>query len=261
MDLVGPAGVVAQAVDGQRQIGGFRFADRLAVVERFERGQLVGFVFDQVGQFGDQAAAIAGVHFRPGTVLECVAGGFHRQVDVGRIALGHLGDDFFGRWVDGVKRLAAGGRHPLAADEALRLTDLWSVGCLGDRGHGSLPDRVELRMVRQIQWDESRRGQPTWAAPVRYDFKALADTPTSRATRHLCPRNVVRCSQGRSDAYSSPPSAAAAVFSDDESVAFFRSTGPSCCSSKRPSSAPRAFVLSTLPSLSTSITVGIPMTP
>src|SRR5262249_42204635 len=36
VDLVGPAGVVAIAFDGQRQVGGQRIAQRLAVVERFE---------------------------------------------------------------------------------------------------------------------------------------------------------------------------------------------------------------------------------
>ena len=40
VDLVGPAGVVAIALDGQRQVGVQRIAQRLAVVERFEGGQL-----------------------------------------------------------------------------------------------------------------------------------------------------------------------------------------------------------------------------
>jgi hypothetical protein len=73
VNLVGPTGVVAQAIDGQRQVACFRFADRLSVVERFQRGQLAGLLLDQVGQFVDQTATVAGIHFRPGTVLEGVS--------------------------------------------------------------------------------------------------------------------------------------------------------------------------------------------
>ena len=124
MDLVGPAGVVAQAIDRQRQIGGAAVANRLAVVERFQRGQIVDFFFDQIGQAVHQLAAIAGVHLAPGAILERFAGGLHGQIDVGGIPFGHLGNHFFGGRVDRFERLAAFGRLPLAADETLRFANL-----------------------------------------------------------------------------------------------------------------------------------------
>ncbi len=54
-DLVGPAGIVAVAIDRQRQIGGSAVVDRLAVVQRFQRGQFFEILFDQVGQLVSSA--------------------------------------------------------------------------------------------------------------------------------------------------------------------------------------------------------------
>ena len=86
MDLVGPAGVVAEAVDHQRQVGVAALADRLAVVEGLELGQLVDVLLDQVGQLVHQPAAVAGVHLAPGApVVERLAGGLDGQVDVGGV--------------------------------------------------------------------------------------------------------------------------------------------------------------------------------
>ncbi len=135
VDLVGVAGVVAEHVDHERQIAMAGFANRLAVVERFERGQLVDFFFDQVGQLEHQAAPVAGIHPAPGSMLQGVARRFHRQIDVGRIAFGHLGNDFFGGRVDRLERLAADGGHPMAADEALGLTNLRLTDGFCHRGH------------------------------------------------------------------------------------------------------------------------------
>ena len=124
LNLVGPTGVVAQAVDHQRNVGRARVADRLAVVERFERRQLVGLFLDQVGQLVHQGAAIAGIHLRPRAVVERLAGRIDRRIDVGLVAFGHFADHFFGGRVNRFECLAAGRRHPLAADEALRLPNL-----------------------------------------------------------------------------------------------------------------------------------------
>ena len=65
VDLVGPAGVVAQAVDHRGQVA-LRLGDRLAVVERLELGQLVDVLLDQVGQLVHEPAAVGGVHLAPG---------------------------------------------------------------------------------------------------------------------------------------------------------------------------------------------------
>ena len=121
VDLVGPAGVVAEAVDHQRQVGVAALADRLAVVERLQLGQLVDVLLDQVGELVHQAAAVAGVHLAPGAGVERLAGGLDRQVDIGGIPLGDLGDDFLGRRVDRLERLAADAVAPLAVDQQLGL--------------------------------------------------------------------------------------------------------------------------------------------
>ena len=121
MDLVGPAGVVAEAVDDQRQVGMPALADRLAVVEGFELGQLVDVRFDQVGELVHQPAAVAGVHLAPGAGVKRLAGGLDGQVDVGGVALGDLGDDFLGGRVDRRERLAALAVAPLAVDQQLGL--------------------------------------------------------------------------------------------------------------------------------------------
>ena len=77
--------------------------------------------FDQVGELVHQPAAVAGVHLAPGAGVERLAGGLDGQVDVGRIALGDLGDDFFGGRVDRRERLAALAVAPLAVDQQLGL--------------------------------------------------------------------------------------------------------------------------------------------
>ena len=63
-DLVGPARIVAQGVGDAAHVA-LRVGDRLAAVERLERGQLVGVLLDQVGQLEEQPAAIGGVHRAP----------------------------------------------------------------------------------------------------------------------------------------------------------------------------------------------------
>ncbi len=145
MNLVGIAGVVAEHVDRQRQIAAGRFADRLAVVERFQRGQLIEIFFDQVGQLVHQAPPFAGVHLPPGAMIKCLPGRGYGQIDVGGVPLGNLGDDFFGRRVDGLEGLATLGRHPLAADKTLRLVNLRLLDGLGGGGHVECSPNKDLR--------------------------------------------------------------------------------------------------------------------
>ena len=68
LDLVGPAGVIAEAVDHERQVDVAALGDWLAVVKGLELGQLVDVLLDQVGEPVHQAAAIAGIHLAPGAL-------------------------------------------------------------------------------------------------------------------------------------------------------------------------------------------------
>ena len=121
VDLVGPAGVVAEAVDHQRQVGMAALADRLAVVQGLELGQLVDVRFDQVGELVHQPPAVAGVGLAPGARVKRLPRRLDGAVDVGGVALGDLGDDLLGRRVDRGERLAAVAVDPLAVDQQLGL--------------------------------------------------------------------------------------------------------------------------------------------
>ena len=95
LNLVSPSGVVAVAGDGQRQIGRARHGDGLAVIERFQPGQLVGVCFDQIRQLVQQSPALRGGHAPPGTLtVECGARGFDGPVDIRPVGLRHLTDLF-----------------------------------------------------------------------------------------------------------------------------------------------------------------------
>ena len=146
MDLVGPAGVIPHRGHGQRQVDVARVGQRLAVVERFQSRQLVDLVFDQVAELVDQPAALAGIHPRPRTAVEGLAGGSHGRLHVSRVALGHARNRLFGGRVDRFEGASASRRHPLAANKALRLADphLCLVVCWRGCGHPGFlfPERV-----------------------------------------------------------------------------------------------------------------------
>jgi hypothetical protein len=141
VDLVGPASVVAEAVDHEWQVDVAALGDRLAVVEGLELGQLVLVLLDQVGEPVHQLAAIAGVHLAPGAivVVERLARGLDRQVDVLGAGFGHLGDDLLGRRVEGLECLAAEAIAPLAVDQEFRLKPAGLATGLGDCCHGLNP--------------------------------------------------------------------------------------------------------------------------
>ena len=102
--LVGPAGVVAIGLDGQRQVGVERIAVGLAVVERFQSGQLLFVLLDEVGELVQQPAALGGADLGPGAFLERLAGGLDGEIDVGLVALGDLADGFAGGGVEWWRR-------------------------------------------------------------------------------------------------------------------------------------------------------------
>ena len=101
-----------------------RIADRLAAIERFEGGELGGFLLDQIGELEQQSATLHGVHLLPRTGLQRLAGRLHRQVDVGLVGLGHLADGLAGGRVDGGEGLVGRAVHELAADEKRLVLDL-----------------------------------------------------------------------------------------------------------------------------------------
>ena len=99
LNFVGPATVVAQTVDDERQVSGARIADGFAIVERFEGRQFVEVLFDQIRKPREQSAAVSGVHPGPWTGLEGGARRVHGQIHVRRVPLCHLTDDLLCRRV------------------------------------------------------------------------------------------------------------------------------------------------------------------
>ena len=105
LDLRRPSRHVAEQVDGERNVGGARHGQRLAVVERFDERELVQMRFEQIGKLPDQASAFGSGHARPWS-RECFASGFHGELDILSIAFGDVGEHLAGGWIVGGESLA-----------------------------------------------------------------------------------------------------------------------------------------------------------
>ena len=117
LDLGGPAGHVVEQVRRQRHVRAARHADRLAVVERLELGELLGVLEDEVADLPDEAASLGRRHAAPRAAFEGVTRGADRPVDVFGISLGHVGEGLPGGRVGGLERLTGRRLGPLSADE------------------------------------------------------------------------------------------------------------------------------------------------
>ena len=80
--------------------------DRLAAVARFDLGQLVGTVADDLGELEQHAAAILRGSVLPRALVERLARGLHCAVDILRVRVRHRCDDFRGGGIDDVDCLA-----------------------------------------------------------------------------------------------------------------------------------------------------------
>ncbi len=116
-ELGRPAGHVVEHVGRQRHVGDARDAERLAVVQAFQLGQLVQVFVDQVADLVDDAAAGRRCHLAPRALVERAPRGLHRRVDVGGVAFGHARQQHLGGGVMHVEGLAGLGLDPLAVDQ------------------------------------------------------------------------------------------------------------------------------------------------
>ena len=119
LNLIRPAGKIAIAGNGERQIHPPRFAQRLAVVERLQLSQFINILFDQIGQPIQQPAPRGRGHSSPGPVFEGCARRCHRHLHIRRIGFGHLADFITGGWIDGGESTAGAAFDPLVVDEEL----------------------------------------------------------------------------------------------------------------------------------------------
>jgi hypothetical protein len=170
VDLVGPPGVVAQCLEGQRDVAGAGVVHGLAVVERLERGEFVDLRLDQVGQPQHDPAPLASVHARPGAFVEGLSRRQHRGVHVGRIRFRDLCDHLLGGRVDRGEGPAAAGRRPLPVDEQLRLADLRrgrAARCYGGSHESGPEGRRPLTGTRCGETAHDRRGNLLPASYLR----------------------------------------------------------------------------------------------
>ncbi|MNM46572.1 hypothetical protein D3C81_575120 [compost metagenome] len=119
VQLVHRFGGPGQAAHHAGQIDATRIADRLAHVQRFQQGQLIGMRLHQHGQRQQHALAMGGAGLRPVACLERAARRGHRTLHVLRITVGHRAQYAPVDRADAVKARAAGGIHVVAIDERL----------------------------------------------------------------------------------------------------------------------------------------------
>ena len=115
-DLVGPARIVGQRIDGGGKVLPQHARDRLAGIEAFKGCDLVGVLLHQLGQTEQDLAALGGAHAAP-RALEGAPRRGHRAIDVGLVAFGHRRDDLFVGRIEGLECAAGGGGDVPAVDQ------------------------------------------------------------------------------------------------------------------------------------------------
>ncbi len=91
-DLVDQLGVPLERRSAARHVDRQRVADRLADVERLEQRELLAIATDQLRESEEDALAVLRRLVGPAAIIECGPGRRDRPVDVGRVALGDVGD-------------------------------------------------------------------------------------------------------------------------------------------------------------------------
>ena len=110
-----PAGMVDEMADRQRHVDVAAFADRLAVVERFQhREQALVPLHGAADGVEDLGALVARARAPFRQRLGCRG---NRGIDIGVAGVGDLRERLAGRGIAGVEALAGPGGDPLAADE------------------------------------------------------------------------------------------------------------------------------------------------
>ncbi len=82
------AGEIAKVIDGERQVGRHRLADRLAVVERLDHGEQLEVRLHLIGDFIQEHGALGGSRLAPR--LADLVGGVEGELDI----LGGRAGDF-----------------------------------------------------------------------------------------------------------------------------------------------------------------------
>ncbi|MNV33447.1 hypothetical protein D3C71_1248150 [compost metagenome] len=119
-DLGRPTGHVAQEVDGQLHVHHLGHRCAFTVVQAFQLRQQLGVALHQVGEFPQQVLPLPGAGAGPGRIVERLAGGEHRTVDIFRRCPWYHAQHLTGGRVVQGHGLAVGGLDPVTADEHAR---------------------------------------------------------------------------------------------------------------------------------------------
>ncbi|MNE01620.1 hypothetical protein D3C80_940660 [compost metagenome] len=170
VDLVDGLAAPADGAGCGRHVDAQGVADRLAHVQGFQQGQLLGVGVDQVGEADHDFLALDRRQARPRTGLEHGAGVPHRQLGVGQVAAGDLAQQAAVDRADAVEGVAGYGVGVLAMDEGAGL-DLHGLGALfpvstGQGGHWSFP------LIRRVP--------PAQACTVKNSARPTYEWPSSQ---------------------------------------------------------------------------------
>ncbi len=155
MDLVAGAAVEFVVAHGGGDVGP-ALADRLAGVARFERREFGPVAFDQMEQPRQAAAALDRRHAAPRALVERLAGGPHRAIDVGSAGRRDRGEDLAVGWRCDIDA------RPGHRVDLLAVDDLHEGDALGDgsgkmRAHGRTPVFAFLRTRDMVHCNSEHR--------------------------------------------------------------------------------------------------------
>ena len=155
MELVGRAAVELEIARGGGDVCP-RLLHRLAAIARFEVCQFLAVVENGLRELHQQASALESGKPAPGALVEGLAGGLHREVDIRLAGSRDPREHRAGRGFDHGVGLAGKGRLPGLADEVL-------IGFEPRRGAA-----VEGVHRRSSRWNVSREHAPGTPVRARY---------------------------------------------------------------------------------------------
>jgi ParB family chromosome partitioning protein len=127
----GQVGVVVEDHDRRPRLGADRPADRRAVLDGDQAGDVLGSCFQRGRDGGHHLGPLGRRALGPGALVERSPGRGDRPVDVGGAGVGDPADDLLGVGGDDLDDVRAVGLDPLAADEEVLASRLRRLGRIG----------------------------------------------------------------------------------------------------------------------------------
>ena len=108
LDLVSPAGVVAEGADRHGDVSLLRPAEGLAIVEGFDGSELVSVFLEQLSKLVEEPATFVTGGVVPPDGVKCTLSDLDGSVDIFGCALGHASDNLASGRIDdtGIKMMS-----------------------------------------------------------------------------------------------------------------------------------------------------------